>query len=212
MLDIPLTMVHEHLNVDSIPSFTCPDGFIVRSFTPGDEKAWTRIEAAAGAFPDELAARRHFASEFAPVHARLPGRMLFLEHETAGAIGTITAWDGEFVGEMRGRIHWVGIIPAFQGRGLSKPLLSHALKRLALDYRKAYLTTETTSYRGINLYLSFGFVPYVTSDLDREGWTIVEEILVAVGRSRHWGLLLGENAMWAASFVRMPTTRSTRKL
>jgi ribosomal protein S18 acetylase RimI-like enzyme len=115
--------------------------------------------------------------EFAPVYARLPGRMLFLEHESVGPIGTTTAWDGEFGGEMRGRIHWVGIVPAFQGQGLSKPLLSAALTRLTLNYRRAYLTTETTSYRGINLYLSFGFMPYVTNNRDREGWAIVEEIL-----------------------------------
>jgi ribosomal protein S18 acetylase RimI-like enzyme len=103
--------------------------------------------------------------------------MLFLEHESAGPIGTTTAWAGEFAGEVRGRIHWVGIVPAFQGQGLSKPLLSAALTRLTMDYRQAYLTTETTSYRGINLYLSFGFMPYVTNDRDREGWGIVEEVL-----------------------------------
>ena len=177
MVDIPLTMHHEHLNADSFSSFTCPDGFRVRSFVDGDDNAWVRIEAAAGAFSDEPAARRHFATEFAPVSERLPGRMLFLEHEAAGPIGTTTAWEGEFGGEMRGRIHWVGIVPAFQGRGLSKPLLSAALTRLTQDYRRAYLTTETTSYRGINLYLSFGFVPYATNDLDREGWAIVEETL-----------------------------------
>jgi GNAT superfamily N-acetyltransferase len=177
MLDIPLTMLHEHLSVDSIPFFRCPVGVRVRSFRAGDDEVWARIEAAAGAFSGEDAARRHFAMEFAPVHARLPGRMLFLEHESAGPIGTTTAWDGEFGGEMRGRIHWVGIVPAFQGQGLSKPLLSAALTRLTLDYRRSYLTTETTSYRGINLYLGFGFMPYVTSDRDREGWAIVEEIL-----------------------------------
>ena len=103
--------------------------------------------------------------------------MLFLEHESVGSIGTTTVWNGKFGGEMRGRIHWVGIVPAFQGQGLSKPLLSAALTRLTLEYRRAYLTTETTSYRGINLYLSFGFMPYVTNDRDREGWAIVEEIL-----------------------------------
>jgi GNAT superfamily N-acetyltransferase len=177
MLDIPLTMHHEHLSVDSIPFFPCPDGFRVRSFRAGDDEVRAGIEAAAGAFAVEDAARRHFAMEFAPVQARLPGRILFLEHESVGPIGTTTAWDGEFDGEMRGRIHWVGIVPAFQGQGLSKPLLIAALTRLTLEYRRAYLTTETTSYRGINLYLSFGFMPYVTNDRDREGWAIVEEIL-----------------------------------
>lgn len=177
MLDIPLTMIREYLSADGISSFPCPEGFHVRSYTAGDDESWAKIEAAAGAFSDEHAARRHFAMEFAPVQARLPGRMLFLEHEFAGPIGTTTAWDGEFGGEMRGRIHWVGIVPAFQGRGLAKPLLSAALTRLTQDYRRAYITTETTSYRGINLYLGFGFVPFVATDRDREGWAIVADTL-----------------------------------
>jgi hypothetical protein len=45
--------------------------------------------------------------------------MLFLEHESVGSIGTTTVWNGKFGGEMRGRIHWVGIVPAFQGQDLS---------------------------------------------------------------------------------------------
>jgi hypothetical protein len=40
MLDIPLTMFHEHLSVDSIPFFPCPDGFRVRSFRAGDDVVW----------------------------------------------------------------------------------------------------------------------------------------------------------------------------
>jgi hypothetical protein len=88
-----LTRLHEHLSAASIPFFPCPDGFRVRSFRAGDDDAWARIEAAARAFSGEQAARQHFVMEFAPVHARLPGRMLFLEHESSGPFGT-TAWDG----------------------------------------------------------------------------------------------------------------------
>ena len=175
MHDIPLTLVHPDLS--RRPAYACPHGYRVRSFTDGDEDAWVRIEVLAGAFPDETKARRQFATEFAPVRERLPGRMLFLEHVDAGAIGTTTAWEGEFAGELRGRIHWVGIVPEYQGRGLAKPLLSAAMDRLAADYARGYVTTETISYRGINLYLGFGFVPWVESDLDREGWAIVEEVL-----------------------------------
>jgi GNAT superfamily N-acetyltransferase len=168
-------MVREQMG--DIPTIVCPAGFRVRSFRKGEDDTWARIEAAAGAFPDESKARRHFATEFAPVSARLVGRMLFLEHEDAGPIVTTTAWEGTFAGEMRGRIHWVGIVPTYQGRGLSKPLMSAALLRLAQDYPRSYLTTETTSYRGINLYLGFGFVPWIESDRDREGWAIVAETL-----------------------------------
>jgi GNAT superfamily N-acetyltransferase len=177
--DIPLTLVHPDLSTR--PVFACPTGYRVRSYADGDAEAWVRIEVPAGAFPDEARARQQFETEFAPVRDRLPGRMLFLEHERAGPIGTTTAWEGEFAGKMRGRIHWVGIMPEWQGRGLAKPLLSAAMDRLAADYARGYVTTETTSYRGINLYLSFGFVPWVETDLDREGWAIVEEVL---GRKR----------------------------
>ena len=175
MRDIPLTLVHPDLSVR--PSYVCPPGYRIRSYQDGDEEWWYRIEVPAGAFSNEARARQQFQTEFAPVRDRLPGRMLFLEHADAEPIGTTTAWEGEFAGELRGRIHWVGIVPEWQGRGLAKPLLSAAMDRLAAEYARGYVTTETTSYRGINLYLGFGFVPWVETDLDREGWAVVEDVL-----------------------------------
>ena len=175
MRDIPLTMTRS--NMAGLPDYGLPGGYSVRSFEPGDEATWTRIEMAAGEFPNEAAAAALFQEEFGPEPDRLPGRMLFLEHDEFGSIGTTTAWDGVWAGERQGRIHWVAIDPAHQGRGLARPLLSAAMNRIAADFDRAYLTTETTSYRGINLYLSFGFEPVVATALDREGWAIVEEVL-----------------------------------
>jgi ribosomal protein S18 acetylase RimI-like enzyme len=175
MLEIPLTMVRTTML--GLPHYECPTGYSVRTFTPGDEQAWARIEAAAGAFQTESAALAHFQEEFEPVVDRLPGRMLFLEHDETGPIGTTTAWFGEYAGQSQGRIHWVGIVPEFQGRGLSKPLLSMAMSHIASEFDQAYLTTETTSYRGINLYLSFGFEPVVRHELDRTGWVVVGKAL-----------------------------------
>jgi ribosomal protein S18 acetylase RimI-like enzyme len=171
----PLTMTHDRLS--ERPRFACPPSVRVRAYVDGDEVNWARIEAAAGAFPNEDAALAHFEREFAPHRERLRSRMLFIENGASGPIGTTTAWDGELAGQPRGRIHWVGIHPDYQGRGLSKPLLSAALDRLAVDSDRAFLTTETTSYRGINLYLGFGFVPSIESDEDRRGWGIVAEKL-----------------------------------
>jgi GNAT superfamily N-acetyltransferase len=171
----PLTMTHDRLS--ERPRVDCSPGTRIRSYEDGDEANWAGIEAAAGAFPNEAAALAHFAREFAPHRERLAGRMLFIADDAHGPFGTTTAWDGVLAGEPRGRIHWVGIAPAFQGRGFSKPLLSAALDRLARDHERAFLTTETTSYRGINLYLGFGFVPWIETDADRKGWHIVEEKL-----------------------------------
>ena len=80
-------------------------------------------------------------------------------------------------GEERGRVHWVAIEPRFQGRGLAKPLLGAVMARLAHVHRTAYLTTQTTSYRAINLYLDFGFVPYLLAASCEEGWRLTEAAL-----------------------------------
>jgi hypothetical protein len=45
---IPLIMVRDHM--DSIPSFSCPDGYHIRTFVRGDEQLWTQIEVLAGEF------------------------------------------------------------------------------------------------------------------------------------------------------------------
>ena len=174
MRDIPLTMSRPDLG--NLPVYGCPLGFAVRSYAPGDAATWAAIEAKAGPFATEADALAHFETEFAPHAGQLPGRMLFLVG-AAGPIGTTTAWFGEFKGRRCGRIHWVAILPAFQGRGLAKPLLSAAMARIAAKHACVYLTTETTSWRGINLYLGFGFEPVVETPLDREGWAIVEEVL-----------------------------------
>jgi hypothetical protein len=48
------------------------------------------------------------------------------------------------------------------------------MARLAAEHRTAYLMTQTTSYRAINLYLAFGFVPYLLTASCEEGWRLVE--------------------------------------
>ncbi|MGH2409415.1 MAG: GNAT family N-acetyltransferase, partial [Chloroflexota bacterium] len=93
------------------------------------------------------------------------------------AIGTATAWEHEFEGMVRGRVSWVAIVPAYQGRKLAKPLLSAVMARLARSYGKAYLTTQTTSYPAINLYLSCGFRPHLIHQSCAEGWALMEEAL-----------------------------------
>ena len=172
---IPLTMVRDHL--DHIPSFVCPASYAIRTFRPSDAQHWARVEALAGEFASEDEALREFQEEFGPRLRELEDRCFLLEESQSGVIGTAMAWGGDLVGEVRGRVHWVGIVPAYQGRGLAKPLLTTVLPRLAHDHRNAFLTTQTTSYRAVNLYLNFGFVPYQTDTSDAEGWRLMEEIL-----------------------------------
>ncbi|MCY1029022.1 GNAT family N-acetyltransferase, partial [Mammaliicoccus sciuri] len=77
-----------------------------------------------------------------------------------------------------GRIHFVAIKPEYQGKKLSKPLLSAALNKLIeLGHKEVFLTTQTTSYPAINMYLNYGFEPYDPDNADQKGWLMMEDIL-----------------------------------
>jgi GNAT superfamily N-acetyltransferase len=87
-------------------------------------------------------------------------------------IGTGAAWfDDDFGGARIGRVHWVAILPEYQGRGLSKPLLSAICRRLReLGHGRAYLATASARSRAIQLYLRFGFVPLTRNEAERAIW------------------------------------------
>jgi ribosomal protein S18 acetylase RimI-like enzyme len=175
MKEISLEMVRDQM--DHLPSLSCPSDYTLRIFIRGDERLWAKIETLAGEFANQEQASEHFKAEFGPFLSAMEDRCFLLEDRHGEAIGTATAWYGHFAGEERGRVYWVGIVPSYQGRKLSKPLLSAVMARLARDHQKAYLDTQTTSYQAVNLYLSFGFVPYLSNDSSKEGWLLMEHIL-----------------------------------
>lgn len=175
MKRLRLKMVRK--NLVGIPDYSLPAGFKFRLFEKGDENIWARIEASVGEFQSEEAALERFSAEFGNHLEEIAERCLFIENEHGEAIATTTAWYGDLRGRVEGRIHWVAVVPAYQGRGLAKPLLSEAMSRLAKHHDSAYLTSQTTSYQAINLYLNYGFEPYRTDDTCDEAWALMEEVL-----------------------------------
>jgi ribosomal protein S18 acetylase RimI-like enzyme len=196
---ISLVMVRPDLW--DLPRFDLPEGYWIRTFRIGDEWSWARIEAAAAEFDRPGRARDHFAREFGDHLTEVSRRCHFLLNRQGEFIGTATAWFGTPPGrashrvdlaprgggrssgpptmghEPVGRLHWVAISPESQGRGLAKPLVSAAMSRMAQFHRSAYLTTQTTSFVAIKVYLDFGFVPHIVTTLHRRGWRMMAETL-----------------------------------
>jgi GNAT superfamily N-acetyltransferase len=151
-----LTMVREDL--DNLPSHPLPAPFSIRWYEPGDEVHWVALQAPFYQ-PGEITVDL-FREEFGSNADALSARHSFLLDPTGQPIGTAAAWtyDG-FRGPEYGRIHWVAIARDYQGRGLSKPLLSAVCRRLLdLGHTKAYLTTSTHRPVAVALYRRFGFV------------------------------------------------------
>lgn len=168
---VPLKMVHP--NLARTPLYDLPPGYSYRTFRPGDDRLWAAIVTAAGEFRNEQAAVARFRQEFG-TNPELLKRCFFLLAPDKQAVGTSMAW---YSGSEWGRLHWIAIHPAYQGLGLGKPLVSLAIRYLREHHKQAYLTTQTTSYVGIKIYLDFGFQPHVISTSCIKGWQLVADKL-----------------------------------
>jgi len=156
--------------LQGLPAASLPHGFGIRRFRTGDEANWTAILVAA----DQLNPinsglfRRQFGSD----DRLLEERQFYLVAPSGEAIGTATAWfDEHFEGGGWGRVHWVAIVPGWQGRGLSRPLLRAVCERLAeLGHVRAFLRTEAGRPAALRLYRSFGFQPFIRQASEAETW------------------------------------------
>ena len=150
--DLSVYMHRESL--DDIPNAPLPPGYTIRTYSAGDESEWLAIHLAAdlkNTFNDGT-----FRRQFGNNASLLSTRQFYVCAPDHSIIGTTTAW---FKGSP-GLIHWVAITPEYQGRGLSKPLLSAACKRLRdLGHAEACLHSSTSRLPALCLYTSFGFRP-----------------------------------------------------
>jgi len=159
------------------PLVSVPEGFTVRGYRPGDEAAWRAIHEVAD--PRHAFTAATFGEQFGTDVATLAARQCYLTTNDGTSVGTATAWfgDGRW-GEATGRVHWMAIVPEYQGRGLARPLLSIVLDRLVeLDHERAYLTTSTARIPAVNLYLKFGFVPALRCPEERDRWCRLANLL-----------------------------------
>jgi GNAT superfamily N-acetyltransferase len=174
-----VTMVRGDL--EDLPRHAVPDGFAIRPYAPGDELAWVRIQSAADAY--NVIVADLFRAQFGDDTRELGRRLFMLEDPVGTAIGTAAAWSGGARrGPTVGRVHWVAIHPAHQGRGLAKPLLSRVCLALrALGHESAFLTTSTNRIPAIGLYLGFGFVPEIAGPQDAAAWAALQRSAPGLG-------------------------------
>jgi GNAT superfamily N-acetyltransferase len=162
MSDTVASNVNLHMVRDDMvgfPLFALPAGYRFRMYREGDDATWTELHVAAEPFikvTPEL-----FVREYGGHLDVLPDRMFFVETDAGDPAGSISAWwerDRTNPGE-RGRIHWVVVHPNYQRRGLTKPMMTRAMQRLAMSHPSAMLGTSSMRTWALKVYLDFGFYP-----------------------------------------------------
>jgi GNAT superfamily N-acetyltransferase len=143
----------------NVPQYDLPPGYHFRPYRQGDGVTWQTLQRASEPFipiTDD-----YFMRQYGAHLDVLPDRMFFVETVDGETAGTITAWweHNRFNPNERGRIHWVAVHPAHQRRGISKPMMTLAMHRLAQEYTSATLGTSSGRPWAVKIYLDFGFLP-----------------------------------------------------
>jgi mycothiol synthase len=172
---IPLMM--EHTSLGTAPELGLPAGYSLRLFRPGDEAAWAAVTSDADEFSSPEAASAYFKEHFGKHYEKLAERCFLLIHGRGTPVGTSTGWfmdDDAAVG----RLHWVAIAREHQGLGLCRPLVAAAMRLMrGLGHKRAMLTTQPKSWKGIRVYLNLGWKPYDDGSAKfNTGWSLVKKL------------------------------------
>jgi GNAT superfamily N-acetyltransferase len=165
-------------NFENIPTHPVSTPFTLRTYRPGDEKAWLKIHLRADPFNSFN--EESFYKGFGRDEQLWRENQFYVCDENHQPVGTATAWSvqkDDYPGP-QGLVHWVALHPEFQGRGLSKPLMSAVCTRLKdRNFERAFLSTSSGRLPAVALYLAFGFVPYLRKPEERLAWAHIRKAL-----------------------------------
>lgn len=139
-------------------------GYHFEPWAERHREPWVRLHVRLGQLPSVEEGLAYFERTYEPDPDALARQMILVCDDAGRLVGTSSLWPGEHFGESRLRVHWVGVDPSHQRRGIARSLM---LRTIALfdelcpaSGTPLYLTTQTESYAAVGLYYKLGFVPY----------------------------------------------------
>lgn len=167
-------------DLEGLPYIPLPEGYRFVFFRPGDRDAWIAIERSAKELVSYEQGLEVWNKYYGGNEDALLGRMVFVEDASGEKVATATAYHDITHRDVSGDgwLHWVAVRREYQGRGLSKPLISHVLRIMRnLGYAHAKIPTQTTTWLACRIYLDFGFRPLALNAVNsRDGWRIIRAL------------------------------------
>ncbi len=167
-------------SLSNIPRYELPEGYRFVFYRDGDRENWIDIEISARELESREQGLKVWEQYYGGHEGELAGRMIFVENSAGRRVATATAYFDPLGNDdpAEGYLHWVAVRREFQGKGLSKPLISRTLERMKeLGYSSAKIHTQTTTWLACKIYLDFGFRPTALSaERDRTGWEIARTL------------------------------------
>lgn len=167
-------------DLEGLPCVPLPEGYRFVFFRPGDRDSWIAIERSAKELKSYEQGLEVWDKYYGGNEDALLDRMVFVENEAGEKVATATAYHDITHRDTSGDgwLHWVAVGREYQGRGLSKPLISHVLNIMRnLGYTHAKIPTQTTTWLACRIYLDLGFRPLSANAVhSRDGWRIIKAL------------------------------------
>ena len=162
-------------NLDNIKEYKLPEGYHFEFYKNGDIDDWINIHLSTGEFCNLKKSYQYFHDFYDYFIDELPKRCIFIVDDKTGekvGTATISKLEKDEYGYSE-VVDWVAIKKEYQGKGLSKPLLSRfLLLARELGNNKILLHTQTHTWLAAKLYLDLGFEPFNIND-DIKGWEML---------------------------------------
>ena len=164
-------------NTSIFKKYELPDDFHFEYYKPGDELEWVNIHIESGEFTSIKQGLEWFHTFYDSFIEELNERCIFIvDNTTNEKIGTATVSllkEKEYGYDAA--IDWVAIKKQYQGRKLSKPLISKFIEIASkLGHKKIILHTQTTTWLAAKIYLDYGFE--ILNSEEEIGWSILKTI------------------------------------
>lgn len=167
-------------DLSELPEYPLPAGYRFVPYSHKDRDTWIAIEQSAKEFANYGQGLEAWNRYYADNLDILPDRMFFIENDKGEKIATATAFYNIYGKDASGAgwLHWVAVKREYQGKGLSKPLITYVLKAMKkLGYTRAKIPTQTNTWLACKVYLDLGFLP-IEKNLEHsyEGWKIIKAL------------------------------------
>ena len=158
-------------------NYELPEGYHYEFYKPGDEKDWINIHISSGEFTSFEKGLEYFHDFYDSFIDELNKRCFFIvDNNTNEKIGTATIsllLKKEY--GCNAAVDWLAIKKDYQGKKLSRPLISKLIKLAhELGHDKIILHTQTTTWLAAKLYLDAGFEPLINYEII--GWKILKRL------------------------------------
>lgn len=149
-------------SLDNLSEYSLPYGYHFEFYKDGDRDTWIEIEQSAKEFSDYDEGLAAWNRYYSGSENELHNRMVFVVNESGEKVATATAfYDINRKDKLgAGWLHWVAVKREYQGKGLSKPLITYVLHVMkTLGYNHAKIPTQTNTWLAVKVYLDLGFKP-----------------------------------------------------